>query len=48
MQVNAHFPGRFAPVILANRVEFNVRGKFLAESSGKMCMKFAQLYLCNG
>ena len=30
-KVDAHFPGRFAPIILANHVQFNVWGKFLAE-----------------
>ena len=44
-EVDAHFPGRFAPIILANR---NVWGNFLAESSGKMCINFAQPYLHNG
>ena len=46
-EVNACFPGHFAPIIFANRVQFNVWGKSLAESSGKMCTNFAQLYLCN-
>ena len=25
-EVNAHFPGRFALIVLANRVQFNVWG----------------------
>ena len=27
-EVNAHLPGRFTPIILANRVEFNVWGNY--------------------
>ena len=47
-EVDAHFPGRFAPIILANHIHLNVWVKFLAESSGKMCINFAQRYLRNG
>ena len=44
-EVDAHFPGHFAPIILANHIHWV---KFLAESSRKMCINFAQRYLCNG
>ena len=29
-EVNAHFPGRFVPMILANHIQFNVWGTLLA------------------
>ena len=44
-EVDAHFSGHFARQTSSNS---NVWGKYLAESSGKMCMKFAQRYLRNG
>ena len=34
-EVNIHFPGRFAPNKLANRVLFNVWGNYWHESSRK-------------
>ena len=47
-KVNAHFPGRFAPIILANCIQFNVWGNYWHKSSGKMYINFTQGYLHNG
>ena len=46
-KVNAHFPGRSMPIILANSFQFNGEN-YWREMSKNMCNYFAQLYLGNG
>ena len=35
-EVNAQFPGRFVPMILANSVQFNVWGQYMAQLVDKV------------